>query len=430
MDATANTASTCSNERDGGNVRTRLYCPSCGGGDQLVTLETLYANATTDGVYRNANDDVQPDHTGETEVFYDTSDTTGVACEDCGWGFSDGKFEELVPGAPGDDADAINVNDTDGRNADACGSSEANPNRRLLPERLVTEISKALEGDSNDAEHDALVSVATHFGVEHPDPYDYVDDNEDREFGRNTTMSNHGNTSAPVSAWIYTAELLPQIVSDPDHVAAPDELYNVIIRDDEDEVFCSRVSVGHFDEAKAWAVAALPTDEGGRVAVVAESFSMSAYDPIFLTLALVTRPHANTVTNAVASHEHFTAFATPHGAGERVTTDQAPTSSGSVYVVQDNGGAAYVEVFADAQAFIECYEDWFDSQDTPDESDRLHRLYTAAASEAANDPGEPYALDDGATVAVVRVVTTMDEAQKPTTGAIISDAIISHGVAT
>lgn len=32
---------------------------------------------------------------------------------------------------------------------------------------LVTAIREALEGDSNDAEHDALVAVAQHFGIEY-----------------------------------------------------------------------------------------------------------------------------------------------------------------------------------------------------------------------------------------------------------------------
>jgi hypothetical protein len=32
---------------------------------------------------------------------------------------------------------------------------------------LVTEIIGALEGDSNDADHDALVSVAQFFGIEY-----------------------------------------------------------------------------------------------------------------------------------------------------------------------------------------------------------------------------------------------------------------------
>ncbi len=35
---------------------------------------------------------------------------------------------------------------------------------------LVAEIRDALEGDSNDAEHDALVSVAEHLGITYTPP--------------------------------------------------------------------------------------------------------------------------------------------------------------------------------------------------------------------------------------------------------------------
>lgn len=36
-----------------------------------------------------------------------------------------------------------------------------------VPASLASEVREALEGDSNDAEHDALVSVAQHFGIEY-----------------------------------------------------------------------------------------------------------------------------------------------------------------------------------------------------------------------------------------------------------------------
>jgi hypothetical protein len=39
-----------------------------------------------------------------------------------------------------------------------------------LPSSLHAEIQAALSGDSNDAEHDALASVASHFGVQWTDP--------------------------------------------------------------------------------------------------------------------------------------------------------------------------------------------------------------------------------------------------------------------
>jgi hypothetical protein len=37
---------------------------------------------------------------------------------------------------------------------------------------LAAEIKAALEGDSNDAEHDALVSVAEHLGIDWQPPED------------------------------------------------------------------------------------------------------------------------------------------------------------------------------------------------------------------------------------------------------------------
>ena len=43
---------------------------------------------------------------------------------------------------------------------------------------LVDEIRDALEGDSNDAEHDALVSVAQFFAVDYVYPDDVEDDDD------------------------------------------------------------------------------------------------------------------------------------------------------------------------------------------------------------------------------------------------------------
>jgi hypothetical protein len=41
---------------------------------------------------------------------------------------------------------------------------------------LVREIRDALESDSNDAEHDALVSVANALGIDYTDPDDVLED--------------------------------------------------------------------------------------------------------------------------------------------------------------------------------------------------------------------------------------------------------------
>lgn len=38
--------------------------------------------------------------------------------------------------------------------------------RATMPASLAEEVREALEGDSNDAEHDALVSVAEQFGTD------------------------------------------------------------------------------------------------------------------------------------------------------------------------------------------------------------------------------------------------------------------------
>lgn len=40
---------------------------------------------------------------------------------------------------------------------------------------IAAEVKRALEGDSNDAEHDALVAVAEHFGLDYT-PIDYTED--------------------------------------------------------------------------------------------------------------------------------------------------------------------------------------------------------------------------------------------------------------
>jgi hypothetical protein len=46
----------------------------------------------------------------------------------------------------------------------------------LQDAELRAEIKAALEGDSNDAEHDALASVASTLGIEYRDPDDVLED--------------------------------------------------------------------------------------------------------------------------------------------------------------------------------------------------------------------------------------------------------------
>lgn len=45
------------------------------------------------------------------------------------------------------------------------------PQEPYMTPELSSEIKRALEGDSNDAEHDALASVADHFGISWTSPY-------------------------------------------------------------------------------------------------------------------------------------------------------------------------------------------------------------------------------------------------------------------
>lgn len=45
-------------------------------------------------------------------------------------------------------------------------------------EELGEDIKSALEGDSNDAEHDALASVAMTLGIEYRDPEDVLEDED------------------------------------------------------------------------------------------------------------------------------------------------------------------------------------------------------------------------------------------------------------
>jgi hypothetical protein len=52
------------------------------------------------------------------------------------------------------------------------------PQEPYMTPELSSEIKRALEGDSNDAEHDALASVADHFGISWTSPY--ADDRPER----------------------------------------------------------------------------------------------------------------------------------------------------------------------------------------------------------------------------------------------------------
>ncbi len=75
---------------------TPLRCPACGS-DELKTFETLLGAANcTVAIDKNGNRVV--DHEGYTEVFWDTSESTGIACASCDWDWEDnvnGGLEKL-----------------------------------------------------------------------------------------------------------------------------------------------------------------------------------------------------------------------------------------------------------------------------------------------------------------------------------------------
>lgn len=62
-----------------------VKCPDCG--EQInSTFEYMYAWANTNGIFYDDEEDVLTyEHTGYTDVMYDTQETLGVGCEHCGW---------------------------------------------------------------------------------------------------------------------------------------------------------------------------------------------------------------------------------------------------------------------------------------------------------------------------------------------------------
>ncbi len=84
----------------------RLYCPQCGRGDRLVSLEEIAVNYDMHAVWQEADGDIECDYTGEREDFAEFLKITGVTCRQCFWM---GAYAELVPSGAGGDADAIDV---------------------------------------------------------------------------------------------------------------------------------------------------------------------------------------------------------------------------------------------------------------------------------------------------------------------------------
>jgi hypothetical protein len=69
----------------------RLCCPDCGELDNLGTCETLAG--TAHATFHLEDGERMTDHTGWTDVFWDTSTTTGVTCRNCTW---EGQIEDLL----------------------------------------------------------------------------------------------------------------------------------------------------------------------------------------------------------------------------------------------------------------------------------------------------------------------------------------------
>jgi hypothetical protein len=84
----------------------RLYCPQCGRGDKLVSLEEIAVNYDMHSVWQEVDGDIECDYTGEREDFAEFLKITGVTCRQCFWM---GAYTDLVPGGAGGNADAIDV---------------------------------------------------------------------------------------------------------------------------------------------------------------------------------------------------------------------------------------------------------------------------------------------------------------------------------
>ena len=59
----------------------QLACPTCATTDDLQTIESLYGHASTTRIEA----DRTIDFTGWTEIDWDSSQTVGAFCKNCGW---------------------------------------------------------------------------------------------------------------------------------------------------------------------------------------------------------------------------------------------------------------------------------------------------------------------------------------------------------
>lgn len=62
-----------------------LSCPDCGSDAELGTAEVLTGWAPV-CVFEDDDGTRQIEHAGDTEVHWDSSDSVGLHCRNCGWG--------------------------------------------------------------------------------------------------------------------------------------------------------------------------------------------------------------------------------------------------------------------------------------------------------------------------------------------------------
>lgn len=66
-----------------------LACPSCGM-DRLVTIESLTGRARADITTNDIH------YHGETQILWETTETIGVACEECSWSYVGSDWQDQL----------------------------------------------------------------------------------------------------------------------------------------------------------------------------------------------------------------------------------------------------------------------------------------------------------------------------------------------
>lgn len=59
-------------------------CPNCGESDQLYTVEQVLGHAPVE-VVREEDGELDISHSGDTSMFWDTSESVGIGCSSCDW---------------------------------------------------------------------------------------------------------------------------------------------------------------------------------------------------------------------------------------------------------------------------------------------------------------------------------------------------------